>query len=360
MAAEQLCKKIMSNDIEGVKAILDSNKFCINLQVTQYIAYPDLNSRIPFVRALIIRCGNTPCPSGFSLLHYAVVNVLRCVEISLQSLDVSIEICKVLLDSDADPTATIKDLNPFGMPLNSSHTGRPLTPADLLEIMQGYPISMRYTEQKRDRVRVLIHRMRGAEDEWKKRSINHVSVPQGVYNLLVQLRVTDTPDAMTFCCSDGVDVIAHPMILAATSPYFKHFFSSSWTNVSSNKQWKTRHTSVLMNIMLDYVYTGHVDHRGFQTHCKELYAASAEYELDGVLSLARNYLINGLSMSSIREALELAHLYNDEKVIKACHDFVKADALNIVMTPSFAVLSVENPDLWEKLRTALVPCSSSD
>jgi BTB And C-terminal Kelch len=66
-------------------------------------------------------------------------------------------------------------------------------------------------------------------------------------------------------------------------------------------------------------------------------------------------MIDTIRFESCREIMEVAHLHDDEDLLDSCYNFVKSNFEDLVLEPSFAALSTENPDLWESMFRYLRP-----
>jgi BTB/POZ domain len=359
--ADNLRDKIVANDDKGVETFLSMKKFCIHAQpswkegVDLINEIDELDYYCMEEEKEIVNVLNSSTSPGFSHLHYAVVNVYNNVFEDEASTDRALRIATLLLESGADPTATTHEITYQVDPKVQDTITTRMSPKDLLLCLVKNPWRIQDEDIYTSKLDAILVQMTIWNDSWEEQCPDPVVVPKGVFSMLAKLRSSITFDSMTFVCKDGEEVIAHPIILAASSPYFRAFFDGPWAETHPDGRWKTEHTSDLMNTMLDYLYTGHVHHKGFEVQGKDIYAAASEYEFAGLKRLARVYLSRGLSVDTVKETLWLAHLHDDEMLITACYEFVKKDPLRVVMNQSFAALSIENPDIWKELYKVILP-----
>jgi BTB/POZ domain len=172
---------------------------------------------------------------------------------------------------------------------------------------------------------------------------------------LIKLRSYASLDCMLFRCSDSKEVFAHPCILAAHSLLFERYFSGPWTDLKKSRCWNAEYSSELMNSILDFVYVGHVNQRVFVTQCADLYIAASEYQFEALKNVARISLSVTLTDSNVKDTLCLAHLHGDRLLILECYRFIGANAHAVLLNPSFAALSSDNPTLWQEMYKYILP-----
>jgi hypothetical protein len=108
-----------------------------------------------------------------------------------------------------------------------------------------------------------------------------------------------------------------------------------------------------MNIMLDYLYTGDVDHDGFMAHCRDLYVAAMEFQIAELRDVTECYVAISLSGENVKETLSIAYLHGDGALRYVCYEYLKARPAAWTMDPTLGALSTENLELWEELCRAL-------
>jgi hypothetical protein len=326
-------------------------------------------------------CSFSEAPK-FSLLHYAVINLRINGIASSASTDEAVKIVRLLLQLGADPTIEAKhvEMNSFA----SDCLLHGYTPSQTLTAMRIQPPIL--TARNSGYCDELLTALQEAENRWKEKLIEPIPIPPSVFRTLSNLRLSKDVDYMTFQCKDNVDITAHPVILSASSSYFHRFFTSPWAVECPDRCWKTEQTSTVMNIILDFVYTGQVDIKLMADNCCSVYVAAAEFEFDDLKIVARHYLKDSLSLDNneghlalaylhedkelievrreymiqhltcdnIIQRLEFAHTHNDKLLTEACSAYVKSHSSEMLISSRFAVLPYENPELWKKMFNQLV------
>jgi hypothetical protein len=318
-----------------------------------------------------------------------VVNLRITRTESEASMKDAVKICLLLLEQGADPTVRAKNVS-ISKSGNTSVRFDNTTPRKALIGMKDWnymPRSATILKEYNQVCKVLERE----EKFWKWNCNNSVTLPQSVLQTLTKLRQSKDSIDMTFLCKDNVDVLAHSNIVAASSPYFERFFAGPWANEFLDGCWKTEYTSTIINIILDFVYIGKFNNQLLKDNCCLVYAAATEFEFDDLRIVARKYMISGLSSDnntdlleiaylhkddeltedcqdymienlssdSILDCLEFVHSHNDEKLINACHEFVMANLNEVILNPSFSRLPFENPELWKKIFTRMIPNGTS-
>jgi BTB/POZ domain len=353
-AADALLAKVWDNDLQGVKDVLEANKLCINI-LPNPPEYSPLVSRASSIRHQITYTENMKdTHTPFSILHYAVLNIYHLCNASEKSLSDAIEIFNYLLDGGANPT--IKPLGIIITYTSSKHT--PITDGVTpLLLLNRFTTSNLYKNQPADiqqKLKDIAERLPRLEKEWTARLNKSVVVPNVVMEMYCKLRNSNTPDSMTFCCKDGVEVSAHPCILSASSSYFEAFFNGPWTYLHPDRRWNTEYTSIVINNILDFAYAGHVNHAAFIEHGIGLYKASAEFQFLGMNRVVADYLRSYLSLENVKETLSLAFLHEDTDLLAGCYDFIDKNFRKVMLDSSFVALSVENTDLWKALQDKMI------
>jgi BTB/POZ domain len=262
---------------------------------------------------------------------------------------------RALLLVNADPTKKSSGVSLRYVRTNITCSFEGSTPAQLLQNFYHSSWFYRLSGEPQAKLTRLQKELAKAVNEWEERQPGSVTIPLSVYQSLVNLHASKDIDCLTFCCSDGKEVTAHPCFLSASSPYFKGFFSGPWATLHPDRKWETQYTSELMTVMLSFVYTGSVSNSQFTKNCQALYLAAAEFDFKGLREIAGDYLVAGLALTNIKDRISIAHLHNDKVVLPACYTFVKANLVKVLMDPSFAALSVENPSLWKDLYSFILP-----
>lgn len=163
----------------------------------------------------------------------------------------------------------------------------------------------------------------------------------------------DFSDVKFVCKDDGAELFAHKNVLAAASEYFRSYFLGPWGEDHPNGTWETSNSSDTMKALLSFVYTGELSPSQIDGNVIDLLRVSQEYNLPELLKLCEACCIRKLSFENIKDMLLLAHLHRAKLLQKACHDFVKQHATDILTKPEFMALATENPDVWANLSNAI-------
>jgi hypothetical protein len=155
-----------------------------------------------------------------------------------------------------------------------------------------------------------------------------------------------------FC--DGVIIPAHKCVLVAQSPYFEGFFQSSWVDVHKG-QWETHYDSTMINALLDFVYMSHIEPMHYEKECFSIYTMAMEYQIAHLQKLARVFVIDSLAVDTVKPALQLALLHSDILLKHACAYYIQRNAVSVLMSPAFATLSKDDPELWCVVTGHLTP-----
>jgi hypothetical protein len=377
MLSNLVRNEIMKKNVQGVKELVTTKPLCVNVppewdRSLSWLLHStddsNSNDRIGDEDA-------TETPE-LSLLHYAILTPHAKRFERLASFRKIIDIVLFLLKQGANPTAQAKYLT-----VENYLTGGPipLTGLNPCKALIGIRAVWYLDKDTVALYRSLKLALKDAEQTWRKRDHGKmVEIPQGVPQIWKKMRTLHSGDTITFQCQDYVDVIAHPALLSASSPYFERFFASPWTGVDNNRCWKTAHTSVIINILLDFIHTGEVDEELCRQHDVVLYQTVMEFEMGSMKTLVRDNVFQCFSPDNIKDRYSLAKLHDDEVLVNACRDymavcfslgnikdrlqfaqlqgddalkckcfdFVNAHFRTIMLDLNFVALSSEDPDLW--------------
>jgi BTB/POZ domain len=352
MEVESLHRLILDNKYDEVKSLLEANRFCANYNITRLPdepEAPDADDTKYYIRPSRL----PPDAPVISTLHCAVVNYVNVHRDADPSPDAK-KIIELLIEYGADPTRDDINMDIIQSRNVLYQIWGDVTPLKLLTSMTKPTESTIHQSNAKD-VSVLEKMLKAAETKWKEDHSGSISVPETTFHVLANLRGAKEMVTMAFDCSDGEQVTAHPDILSWGSPFFANFFNGPWTDAYPDRCWKTEYSSFVINIILDYLYTGTVNQAVLREHCMSVYVASSEFQFQGLHQLARTTIIECLSASTIKDAMELAHLYKDDTILTLCINYIDDHWQAVLIQPSFAALSVENPDLWKEIYISFLP-----
>jgi BTB/POZ domain len=358
MALELMRDMILENDFHGLEAMIHHVPHCINVVPAwpMHMTLVHLTCKDDSGRAYPDEFGNVLnrySDLGFTLLHYAAVNLYNYVcKKTVMDTHASC-IIDHLLENGADPTIESKPVRHVYSATERDQQADSLLPSMILDRFVTNPFRDSDDFKNDEAVIELFAVFRNNEKIWETKHEDGPTIPESTRAFLSSLRTNPNVDVVTFCCKDGVNVTAHPAILSASSAYFKTYFDGPWAEAHPDGRWETEHTSELMNIMLDYLYTGNVDHDGFMAHCRDLYLVATEFELESIQSIARSYVAISLSGENVKETLSIAYLHGDGALRYICYEYLKARPAAWTMDPTLGALSTENPELWKELRGKL-------
>lgn len=132
---------------------------------------------------------------------------------------------------------------------------------------------------------------------------------------------------------------AHKAILASRSSVFAAMFESEMKEQTTNMVLVEDIQSEVFDELLRYIYTDKVN--SLDSMSFELYAAADKYDLQGLVSLCRTYLLRNLSADNVLEMLVCADQRGDNDM--------KSRALNFLGDNRSAALEVTKTAGWNQL-----------
>ena len=143
---------------------------------------------------------------------------------------------------------------------------------------------------------------------------------------------------------DQARLKAHRIVLCAASPFFYNAFNS---DMKEKKEGLIRLEEVTKNIMeevLEYLYTGHVDIN--EANAFDLMAAADYFLLPSLKDLCSNMIAQNLTFSSCIAAYYLAVRYRCEDLEKKARDFILANFVVVAESVDFLNLSSAQVEEW--------------
>lgn len=132
---------------------------------------------------------------------------------------------------------------------------------------------------------------------------------------------------------------AHRVILASRSSVFAAMFKTEMKEQTTNAVTIQDIQPEVFDELLRYIYTDKVD--SLDSMSFELYAAADKYDLQGLVSLCRTYLLRNLSADNVLETLVCADQRGDNDM--------KSRALNFLGENRSAALGVTKTAGWNQL-----------
>ena len=143
---------------------------------------------------------------------------------------------------------------------------------------------------------------------------------------------------------DQASLKAHRIVLCAASPFFHNALNSDMKEKKEGVIRLEETSKAVMEEVLEYVYTGHVDineHNAF-----DLLAAADYFLIPSLKSLCCNAILQALSFSNSITAYYFAVKYRCEELLKHARDFILANFLAVASTEDFLNLSLSQVEEW--------------
>jgi hypothetical protein len=283
--------------------------------------------------------------SKMSLLHLAVSNLARCT--SDQDLTRAIDIFKLILSCGSELVLKEPAIG-FFLPGPRIHLNGK-TPIQLAS-----DVHSKSKINDKERIYEVISMLsKEVELKVRKDKPREVTVLAGSLKGSKKLRQLSDFYDFDFVCTDGHIIKAHRNVLAAHSPYFADFFKTSWANVHEGK-WRTEHNSTMINTLLDFMYLGQIDHAYFDKDHLAIYTIAMEFQMPCLKEVSGVFMMNNLTTSTVMKTIQLANLHNDTGLKDACLSYIQANCSMMLVEPSFAAFSLEDPVLWKDILTSKV------
>jgi len=108
-----------------------------------------------------------------------------------------------------------------------------------------------------------------------------------------------------------------------------------------------------MKAVLTFIYTGEVDTSVLESDPADMLSVTDQYELRELQELNECGCIQGISLGTVKSLLQMAHLYNANRLKTSCYDYVRRNAAKLLLDSSFTSLEAEDPKLWSELASAI-------
>ena len=136
----------------------------------------------------------------------------------------------------------------------------------------------------------------------------------------------------------------HRIVLCAASPFFYKALNSEMIEKEEGVIRLEEMTEDVMEEVLEYLYTGHVDLN--EASACDLMAAADYFLLPALKELCSNVIAQALSYSSCIAAYYLAVRYRCEQLQKKARDFILANFVAVAETEDFLNLSSTQVEEW--------------
>ena len=143
---------------------------------------------------------------------------------------------------------------------------------------------------------------------------------------------------------DQARLKAHRIVLCAASPFFYKALNSEMKEMEEGVIRLEEMTEDVMEEVLEYLYTGHVDLN--EASACDLMAAADYFLLPALKELCSNVIAQALSYSSCIAAYYLAVRYRCEQLQKKARNFIVANFVAVAETEDFLNLSSTQVEEW--------------
>ena len=143
---------------------------------------------------------------------------------------------------------------------------------------------------------------------------------------------------------DQARLKAHRIVLCAASPFFYNAFNSDMKEKKEGVIRLEEMTRDVMEEVLEYLYTGHVDIN--EANAFDLMSAADYFLLPTLKDLCSNVIAQTLSISSCIAAYYLAVRYRCEDLQEKSRDFILANFVAVAETEDFLNLSTAQVEEW--------------
>ena len=112
-----------------------------------------------------------------------------------------------------------------------------------------------------------------------------------------------------------------------------------------------------MQAALAFIYTGDLDPVMKVLKDPENLNATlsvvVQYQLSALQSLAEGRMKKALSLTTVKDILLTANLFNLSSLKVSCLEFIRRNAAKLLFEPSVTAIAKENPELWTELSLAV-------
>ena len=143
---------------------------------------------------------------------------------------------------------------------------------------------------------------------------------------------------------DQVRLKAHIIVLCAASPFFYNALNSDMKEKKEGVIRLEATNKAVMEDVLEYLYTGHVDINEENAYC--LMAVADYFILPSLKALSANFIMQTLSLADCVKAYYFATKYQCEELQKSARDFILKNFVAVAETEDFLNLSSKEVEEW--------------
>jgi len=143
---------------------------------------------------------------------------------------------------------------------------------------------------------------------------------------------------------DQARLRAHRIVLCAASPFFYNALNSDMKEKKERVIRLQETSKALMEEVLEYLYTGHVDIN--EQNAYDLMATADYFLLPSLKTLSGKVILQTLSLSNCMMAYFSAMEYRCEELQKEARDFIQSNFVAVAETEDFLNLSSKQVEEW--------------
>ena len=143
---------------------------------------------------------------------------------------------------------------------------------------------------------------------------------------------------------DQARLKAHKIVLCAASPFFDNALNSDMKEKKEGVIRLQETSKAVMEKVLEYLYTGHVDINESNAH--ELLAKADYFLIPSLKVLSSKFIMQALSLSNCIVAYYLALKYRCGELLKRAKDYIHANFVAVAETEEFLSLSSKEVQEW--------------
>ena len=145
---------------------------------------------------------------------------------------------------------------------------------------------------------------------------------------------------------DQARLKAHKIVLCAASPFFYNALNSDMKEKKEGVIRLEKTSKAVMEEVLKYLYTGHVDINEDNANLFDLTAAADYFVIPGLKALCDKCILKTLALSNCVSIYYFALKYRCEELQKGAKDFILANFVAVAETEDFLNLSSKQVEEW--------------
>ena len=143
---------------------------------------------------------------------------------------------------------------------------------------------------------------------------------------------------------DGIEMKAHKVVLSSTSPFFYNALRSDMKEKQDGVIRLTEVRKCVMDLVLDYLYTGHVDIT--RRNVFDLIEVSDYLMLSGLKELSESFLCVNMNSSNCVCAYYCAKKYRCQRLQDKANVYISKNFVSVARSEDFLNLSSEQVEEW--------------